>query len=171
MTRYLSLMTYATETWSKNLPNSRASTKRTWLNDLSKLLEGISPTSHHLTSTLSLLSASVIQGTALPPYLQVPEPLPLDQILNGLDTGILDSKHVEEPGYSAYAVLQVASTLLRDDVDHLVSLVRNLVGEVDFSFALVGSDETLAEDNGTLINANEDTNGNRGLSSKAEKED
>lgn len=145
MTRYLSLMTYATETWSKSFPNSRASTRRAWLNDLSKLLDGLAPTSHGVTSTLSLLSGSVIQGTALPPYIQLPGSQSLNRMLEGLDSGILDSKHVEEPGYSAFAVLQVASALVRDDLDRLVSLVKDLVGEVDFSFRLPESEETLIE--------------------------
>lgn len=171
MTRYLSLMSYATETWSKNFPNSRASTQRTWLNNLSKLLDGIAPTSHRLTSTLCLVSASVIQGTALPPYIQLPELHALDKILEGLDSGILDSKHVEEPGYSAYAVLQVASNLLRDDLDHLVCLVRDLVGEVDFSFKVVGSEETLSNEDEVSSTIDHGVTNNGHTNGKAGKHD
>jgi len=45
-------------------------------------------------------------------------------------------RHVEEPGYSAYAVLQVCSSLVMDDLRRLVDHVRDLVGETDFSFKI-----------------------------------
>lgn len=56
--------------------------------------------------------------------------------LEKLDRGILDARHVEEPGYSAYAVMQVASSLITDDLARLVDHVRDLVGETDFSFTV-----------------------------------
>lgn len=128
-------MSYATQTWTaETYPNTSGPTRATWLHDLSALLRTISPTSHSITSTLVLLSASVTQGSALPPYMQLPQPYQLSRRLEELDTGILDARHVEEPGYSAYAVLQVASSLVGDDLRCLVDEVKGLVGEVDFSF-------------------------------------
>jgi len=45
-----------------------------------------------------------------------------------------------EPGYSAYAVLQVCSGLVTDDLRRLVEDVKELVGETDFEFRVeVGS--------------------------------
>ena len=52
-------------------------------------------------------------------------------------------KHVEEPGYSAYAVMQVASSLVTDDLARLVDHVKDLVGETDFSFTVGMSDSSV----------------------------
>lgn len=134
---YLSLMSYATQTWSMEGPDSKAPINHKWIDDLSKLLDSIDPTSHHITSILTLLSASVTQGSALPPYMQLPKPYQLSRRLEALDRGILDARHIEEPGYSAYAVMQVTSSLVTDDLKRLVDLVKDLVGEVDFSFRVV----------------------------------
>jgi len=141
---YLSLMTYATQGWSSasptHYPNSDPLTHRKWISDLSLLVDSVGSTSHQVTSVLSLLSASVRQGSALPPYIQLPEPYNLSRKLEALDKGILDARHVEEPGYSAYAVLQVCSGLVTDDLRRLVDDVKDLVGETDFEFRVeVGS--------------------------------
>jgi hypothetical protein len=72
--------------------------------------------------------------------MQLPEPYQLSRRLEQLDKGILDAKHVEEAGYSAFAVTQVASSLVTDDLRRLVQDVRELVGEVDFSFRVVDSE-------------------------------
>lgn len=144
---YLSLMSYATNTWSKDeriqYPNTRPERRREWLDSLTKLIDTINPTSHAITSTLSLLSAAVSQGSALPPYLQLPSAYDLSRRLEALDKGILDVRHVEEPGYSAYAVLQVCSSLVTDDLARLVDHVKDLVGETDFSFNVSMSDSSV----------------------------
>ena len=87
-----------------------------------------------MTSTLSLLAAAITHGAPLPPFIEVPKPYNLSERLEALDKDILDARHIEEPGYSAYAVMQVASSLISDDLEHLVASVSELVGEVDFSF-------------------------------------
>lgn len=103
---YLSLMSYATESWSRDagemFPNTSQPARRAWLNDLTKLIDSVGTTTHQITSILSLLSAAVNQGMALPPHLILPQPYNLSKRLEALDSGILDSRHVEEPGYSAY---------------------------------------------------------------------
>lgn len=143
---YLSLMTYATQGWSASssspglYPDSDPASRRKWLSDLSLLVDSIGPTSHQITSVLSLLSASVRQGSALPPYIQLPAAYNLSRRLEALDSGILDARHVQEPGYSSYAVLQVCSGLVVDDLRRLVEDVKELVGETDFEFRVdVGS--------------------------------
>ena len=144
---YVSLISFATQTWSATAsphPDSSTPSHREWLEDLAVLLNEVGPTTHIFTSTLALLSASVTQGSALPPYIAVPEPYGLSRRLEELDKGILDTKHVEEPGYSAYAVTQVASSLVTDDLKRLTEDVKSLVGEVDFSFKVVIS-ETSSE--------------------------
>lgn len=60
-----------------------------------------------------------------------------------MDKGILDARHVKEPGYSAYACLQVASSLVTDDLARLIEHVKDLVGETDFSFKVSVSDTSI----------------------------
>jgi hypothetical protein len=153
---YLSLMTYATESWSSShdldSTNSQTTDRRKWIDDLTVLIDSIGPTSHAVTSILCLLSASVKQGSALPPYLQIPQPYDLNSKLEALDRGILDVRHVEEPGYSAYAVLQVCSSLVMDDLRRLVDHVRDLVGETDFSFKISDQSSSSVDSGATVDN-------------------
>ncbi|KAH8599866.1 hypothetical protein B0O99DRAFT_564613 [Bisporella sp. PMI_857] len=147
LTNYLALISYATESWSidadDRYPNTTPASRRAWLNDLTALVDQIGPTSSRITSLLSLLSASVRQGSALPPHIPLPQPYNLSRRLEALDKGILDFRHIEEPGYSAYAVMQVASSLITDDLARLVDHVKDLVGENDFTFHVNLSDSSL----------------------------
>ncbi|KAL2020820.1 hypothetical protein VTK56DRAFT_7913 [Thermocarpiscus australiensis] len=56
---------------------------------------------------------------------------------------VLDPRNIEQPGYAEFAVLQVCTTLVCDDLEGLVRAVSGLVGVVDFSFRFGGSDSTL----------------------------
>ena len=144
---YLSLMSFSTQDWVEDgdalYPNTDTSTRTKWINDLATLTDKISPTSHQITSTLSLLSASVRTGSALPPYIQLPEPYNLSRRLEALDKEILSVNNMDEPGYSAYAVMQVASSMVSDDLARLVDHVAELVGETNFEFALTMAAESL----------------------------
>ena len=111
---------------------------------------------------LSLLSASVANGHPLPPYLKAPQPYKLTEKLEALDADILSISHIAEPGYAAFAVMQIASSLISDDLGKLVECVfsdsgsrrgsgswvladrsarnvKSLVGEVDFSFHVIST--------------------------------
>jgi hypothetical protein len=145
---YLSLLGYATQSWSSKTDHpsdepTNPAARRAWLNDLTSLIDRVAPTSHSVTSTLILLSHSVTQGSPLPPYFESPKTFDLSKSLEALDSGILDARHVEEPGYSAYAVCQVATSLINDDLQKLIEAVRDLVGETDFSWKVTDSEETL----------------------------
>jgi hypothetical protein len=61
-------------------------------------------------------------------------------------------RHVEEPGYSAYAVLQVCSSLVMDDLRRLVDHVRDLVGETDFSFKISDQSSSSVDSGATVDN-------------------
>lgn len=92
-----------------------------WLRSFRHLVHSIRTTSQELTSTLLLLAASVTNGSPLPPYLRVPEPYRLSTRLEAIDPYILNVKHVSEPGYAAFAVMQIASSLINDDMTKLIS--------------------------------------------------
>ncbi|GAB1320884.1 ER transporter 6TM N-terminal domain-containing protein [Madurella fahalii] len=70
---------------------------------------------------------------------------------------ILDPRNMEQPGYAEFAVLQVCTTLVCDDLEELVKAVSGLVGVVDFSFRFVGGDSTLS-----LGRGDENNNGDGG---------
>ncbi|KAL2195453.1 hypothetical protein P885DRAFT_70547 [Corynascus similis CBS 632.67] len=56
---------------------------------------------------------------------------------------ILNPRNLEQPGYAEFAVLQVCTTLVCDDLEGLVRAVSGLVGVVDFSFKWEESESTL----------------------------
>ncbi|KAL0941993.1 uncharacterized protein CTRU02_204756 [Colletotrichum truncatum] len=76
----------------------------------------------------------------------------LSEMANTLGNGsILDVQNVEQHGYTEFAVLQVCSSLVCDDLEGLVRAVSSLVGVVDFSFRVNTSEAMLSssdEDDG-----------------------
>ncbi len=56
---------------------------------------------------------------------------------------LLDPRNIEQPGYAEFAVLQVCTTLVCDDLEGLMRAVSGLVGVVDFSFRFGGSESSL----------------------------
>ncbi|KLU92538.1 hypothetical protein MAPG_11483 [Magnaporthiopsis poae ATCC 64411] len=56
---------------------------------------------------------------------------------------MLDPRNVEQRGYTEFAIMQVCSTLVRDDLQALVRAVERLVGVVDFSYRVdIGAGDT-----------------------------
>lgn len=47
---------------------------------------------------------------------------------------VLDPRNAEQPGYAEFAVLEICSTLVCDDLEGLIRAVSGLVGVVDFSY-------------------------------------
>ena len=103
-------------------------------------------TSNSVTLLLSLLSASLGNGTALPPYLSAPEPYLWSQKLEQLDSDILSIRHIAEPGYASFAVIQLGTTGLIDDLRDVLAIVKGLVGELDFSFHVVSTSDLSRHD-------------------------
>ena len=115
---YLTLISYG----SRNLAHeaSQSSGQASWIHDFSRLVGSLEVTSQEVTSILALLSAAVTNGNPLPPYLQAPKPYQLIRRLEELDPNILSMTHISEPGYSAFAVIQIASSLVSDDLAKLI---------------------------------------------------
>jgi Aromatic acid exporter family member 2 len=108
-----------------------------WQHDFRRLMGTINPTSHATSMVLSLLSASIREAQPLPPYLPIPQPYGLSARLEELDGDILSLRHVNEPGYAVFAVLQLSSRCIFLDMQKLVTTVKELVGEMDFSYHVV----------------------------------
>lgn len=136
--RFAGMIAYVTESF-QSLPagTHMQLTDREWMTDFKQLIASLQLTSHNVTSLLAIISAAISSGKPLPPYLKAPEPYRLGELLEGLDTDILSTKHVTEPGYAAFAVMQVSTTMLADDLAGLLHETKKLVGEADFSMDIV----------------------------------
>lgn len=116
-------MSYASISFSQNnLSNddNDNTSQSAWLRDFSRLIGTINVTSQEVTSTLALLSASIANGNPLPPYLKPPAAYALSSKLEVLDKGVLSVEHIAEPGYSAFAVMQIASSVVLEDLGRLI---------------------------------------------------
>ena len=145
LTAYMSVIAFSTGLYARKL---KSECDNKWLHDLSRLVASVNCTSQEVTCILALLSLSLSNSVPLPPYLKAPESYHLNVLLSELDPEILSIEHFLEPGYSAFAVTQVASRLISDDLRRVVEIVKSLVGEVDFSFHIIstsdGSKESLS---------------------------
>ncbi|KKY19381.1 putative mfs transporter [Phaeomoniella chlamydospora] len=183
---YFTLISYATNTFvssSSSLSSSAndntaeddetqidSNLDQSFLISFRRMASDISPLSHDITSTLCLLSASLENQHPLPPYLRPPHPYQLSERLSSLDPDLLSIRHVYEPCYAAFAVLQIVSSLATEETERCVELIRELVGEVDFSFHIVGTDgkdKSWGGSSATLESSSSAGNGN----GKEEKKD
>ena len=101
--------------------------------------------SESATSLLTIISSAISTGKPLPPYLQVPGAVQLNQRLEELDKNILNTRHVCEPGYAVFAVMQLAAATLAEDLGELLRETKKLVGEMNFRVDVV-RDEDLEAD-------------------------
>ncbi|KAI7193921.1 hypothetical protein KC363_g2440 [Hortaea werneckii] len=117
-----------------------------WLANFRRLVNDAHVTSEAITTLLALMSASVSNGSALPPYLRVPEPYQLTRRLDEMDADILSVRHIAEPGYSSFAVIQIGTKCMLDDLRKILAGVKELVGELDFSYHVVSTADSARED-------------------------
>ncbi|KAK9551523.1 hypothetical protein V6Z96_000458 [Aspergillus fumigatus] len=135
---YLSLLGYASDTLLQMSDNPDASNSD-WLHDFKRLVSSARVTTHEVTSVLCLLSASITNRQPLPPYLKTPRPYSFTKRLEALDKDILSIKHIAEPGFATFSVLQISTRCIVGDVERLMRNVKALVGELDFSFHAVST--------------------------------
>ncbi|KXJ88899.1 hypothetical protein Micbo1qcDRAFT_214084 [Microdochium bolleyi] len=121
-------------------------TEGSWVRAIRRLLSSTNPTQDTIICTLVLLSNALDSGHALPPNLPLPKPYALTRMLEDMQDSdgnrkgleLLDARHMMDAGYAEFAVLQVCSTLICDDLAGLAGDVGELVGMVDFSFEVNG---------------------------------
>jgi hypothetical protein len=128
---YLTIIAYASESFATARLDPETSK---WLAQFAKSRSDSDDESHKITSLLALLSASVRNGHALPPYLKAPSDFRLSDELVGDGTHVLDLSNLDEPGFRAIAVIEVAQRCLVDSINRMAEHVKELVGEVDFSY-------------------------------------
>lgn len=122
-----------------------------WLQNLRRIIGEANLTSQAVTSVLTLLSAAIINKQALPPYVRLPEPYALSQKLDAIDSDVLSVRHIAEPGYASFACIQIVTKNLHDEMKELLASVKELVGELDFSYHIVSTNDRGANElEGTL---------------------
>ncbi|KAG9235949.1 hypothetical protein BJ875DRAFT_373159 [Amylocarpus encephaloides] len=146
ITYYLTIIAYASNSFNT------ASASSTWLHTFTRQHRQTLTSSHALTTLFALLSASIKNGQALPPYLSVPT---LPDLSNqattipgeneGDDVGVLGLNNVNEEGYRAVVVIEVAQRAVSHGVGRIVELTRELVGEVDFGHHVVAQEEEVRD--------------------------
>jgi hypothetical protein len=132
------MISFVTESFRTfSIQGRDADSSSSWLTDFRQLLASLQPTSDSATSLLCTVSSAISTSKPLPPYLQPPKALQLSQRLESLDRDILSTRHVCEPGYAAFAVMQIATMMLTDDLEGLLSETKKLVGEMNFNVNVV----------------------------------
>ncbi|KAF2216511.1 hypothetical protein CERZMDRAFT_109384 [Cercospora zeae-maydis SCOH1-5] len=152
MLNFMSLVSVASYSFEELRAEGEAQHGLKWLQGFQKLIGEANYTSEQVTTMLTLLSASITSEHALPPYLRVPEPFFLSQKLEELDKDMLSIRHIAEPGYASFAVIQIGTRFIYEDLRRLVTGVKELVGELDFSYHIVStSDPERNESEETLV--------------------
>ncbi|KAF2861628.1 hypothetical protein K470DRAFT_214617 [Piedraia hortae CBS 480.64] len=147
---FMALVTIASGAFADaDTANDRENTSR-WRADFHRIVAEVDVFNHQIIMLLSLFSATIATGSPLPPYLQVPEPYQLSKRLDEIDEDILSVRHIAEPGYSAFAVIQLATRCMIDDVRLMLATVKKLAGEMDFSLhvAYMNRSESSVEEEG-----------------------
>jgi hypothetical protein len=103
----------------------------------SSLGEDFFQTQSQLTlSLLNILSGSLSMDNPLPPFLKPPRGVSFRVLMAERLPEELSLEHVGENGYAVFAAVAVSSRLASREVQRCVSLVRDLVGEVDLQWDL-----------------------------------
>jgi hypothetical protein len=116
---YTSLIGYASTSFATTEQNLDARTQD-WRNEFAEILASVEKSCDEVTSLLCLMSSCILNAQPLPPHLHLPEPYSLLQRLQLMNKDILDISHVAERGYSAFAVMQIASRSITHDLFQLV---------------------------------------------------
>lgn len=137
---FMSLVSYASKDFTELQRRGQENESETsWLRDFRRLIGEANVTSQSVTTLLILLSSAINNGQPLPPYLRIPEPYLLSRRLEEMDNDILSVRHIAEPGYACFAVLQIGTKCIIDDLKELLAGVKELVGELDFSYHVVNA--------------------------------
>lgn len=118
---YTALISYASETFSHpDFTGDNDPSQAQWFRDFRRIIASANITSHEITSLLAMLSSSITNGQPLPPYITAPQAYQLSRKLEAIDRDILSIRHVAEPGYAAFAVLQISTSCISMDLEKLL---------------------------------------------------
>jgi len=131
---FIALVVHASQTFADMCqnetmqdPKRHKHSESDWLRDFRRLVTDANVSTRECTTLLALLSASVTSGNPLPPYLRAPQAYALAARLDSMDRDILSIKHVAEPGFAAFACMQIGTKCIEDDIRALLRDVKTLV--------------------------------------------
>jgi hypothetical protein len=101
----------------------------------------------------------VTNSQLLPPYLKLPRPFDIGVRMETVDPEIISVSHISQPCYAAFAVLEIASTLITEEMGRVVRLVKELVGEVDFSFHVISTSSDSSSLSSTTVLSDDSSDG------------
>ncbi|KAF4954349.1 hypothetical protein FSARC_12162 [Fusarium sarcochroum] len=147
---YIALLSYSTQAWSLHGPHSQyyhTSTRtRKWMEDLATLLTSTDMLEERITVVLYQLSDAVATGHPLPRRIEPGKSYQLSQRLAQLDPSILDIGHIQDLGYSTYAVVEMISNMINHRVNILTQSIENLVGITYFDVDMYSMDHGQVEE-------------------------
>ncbi|KAK5079207.1 hypothetical protein LTR64_002373 [Lithohypha guttulata] len=150
---YLALITYSSQAYIRTPQGSNQEEideENEWLDEFRSFAADTKITSHEITTNLCLLSAAITNEQPLPPYLRSPRPFATGPKMDGVDPSILGVQHFAHPCYAAFAVGEVASAFVTAEMAKITKLIKQLVGEVDFSFHVVKTTDDGSSTSSTL---------------------
>lgn len=103
-----------------------------WIHQLARATSSSEFDSHMTTSLLCHLAGAISNSSELPPYLAPPEQFPLARKLREINAHAMNIDNIQDPDFSAFACMEVATSLIRSRLKYLVENVKDLVGEIDF---------------------------------------
>jgi len=171
---YLSLIVYSSSAYTQapgGQSEEEIEEEAQWLKDFREFAADTKVTSHEVTTNLCLLSAAVRSSRPLPPYLQNPRPFSGGEKTGEVDPSLLGVQHFAHPCYAAFAVGEVASAFVTAEMAKITRLVKELVGEVDFSFHVVSTADDSSSSKSTLWEQDTAASGTNGSSEKKKKGD
>lgn len=98
------------------------------MEDLASLLTSTNVLEERITVVLYQLSGAVATGQPLPTRIEPGKLYQLSKRLSQLDPAILDIRHIQDLGYSTYAVVEMISNMINHRVNVLTQSIENLVG-------------------------------------------
>lgn len=136
----MALMSHTTRDVDLSLPNSElgdSGPKPTgldekWIHQLTRAIGSSEFDSHITTSLLCHLAGAISNNSALPPYLSPPEHFPLARKLREINAHAMHIENIQDPTFSAFACMEVTTSLVSSRLKNLVKNVKDLVGEIDF---------------------------------------
>jgi hypothetical protein len=91
-----------------------------WLRQLARLTKSTDFNSQAVTSIIYHLSAAVTNGVSLPPHLSPPQLFPLARQLRAANANMFHIRNMEDPAFSAFASMEVLSSMVSTSLKSLV---------------------------------------------------
>ena len=115
-----------------NFESRNTGLEEKWIHQLARATRSSEFDSHMTTALLCHLSAAISNSSALPPYLTPPEHFPLTRKLRDINAHAMRIENIQDPSFSAFACMEVATSLVSSRLKCLVEDVKGLVGEINF---------------------------------------